>query len=125
MITINHDELMYLLQAVWNGHLRASTLQNFTRRFYLQQTPDERMATWNRLRRLNHFNSSEACSALQTHVLARYNPRNRRMVTTLYQGEREEHDAYLLDGDYYIGYNLRLDGKYITEVAEPEAHVHQ
>jgi hypothetical protein len=125
MITINHDELMYLLQAVWNGHLRASTLQNFTRRFYLQQTPDERLFTWTRLRRLSHISSNEALNASQTHVLARYNPENRRMVTTLYQGEREEHDAYLLDGDYYIGYNLRLDGKYITEVAEPEAHVHQ
>ena len=119
-VNLDIFEMYYLLESCFRGsHLRSGTIGRFVDEWYGLFTPQQRknLRDWI-LRDIynSDFKPRFSCCGEDTIFMARYDPDNQYRVKTLYNGEEEIHEAFLLDGRYYTKSNRFIAEEYITSV---------
>lgn len=112
--------MYYLLESCFRGsHLRSDTIQRFVDEWYDLFTPQQRKDLRDWILRDVYYGKFEPQSSRcgeDEKFMARYDPDNQYRVKTLYDGEEEIHEAFLLDGRYYTKSNRFIAEEYITSV---------
>lgn len=113
-------EMYYLLESCLRGsHLRSGTIARFVDEWYDLFTPKQRKSLRDWILRdvyYGTFTPKPSCCRNDEKFMARYDPDNQYRVKTLYDGEEEIHEAFLLDGRYYTKSNRFIAEEYITSV---------
>lgn len=119
-INLDKFEMYYLLESCLRGsHLRSSTILRFVDEWYYLFTEKERNKLYEDVLRIiynNHFEPDSRCCGADIIFMAAYNPNNRYLVTTYYDGVKDKVEAFFMDGKYYITSNRFIDSEYITTI---------
>lgn len=130
-ITLDVVEMEYLLDTCLRGsHLRSNTVRRFVDEWYDLLTEVERIRLFEWTIRLTydqrwtsdnkaykpHFEPSDQCCGHDIEFVHRYHPNNQYLVTTLYNGKKEQHRCFLMNGRYYLNSNRIIVAEYITDI---------
>lgn len=119
-VNLDFFEMYYLLESCFRGsHLRSGTIRRFVDEWYDLFTPQQRKNLYDWILRdiyNGDFKPIFSCCGEDVIFMARYDPDNQYRVKTLYDGEEEIHEAFLLDGRYYTKSNRFIAEEYITSV---------
>ena len=131
LVSLDIFEMGYLLDACIRGsHLRSDTIRRFVDDWYDLYTEDERMRLFEWTIRLTydqrwtsngkdykpHFEPCTTCCGHDVEFVHRYHPNNQYQVTTLYEGKKEQHRCFLMNGQYYLTSNQLIAKEYIVSV---------
>lgn len=116
--TIDFNELAYLAEACMpqSTIARASFWGNLTDVYWKLMTTNERERLFNWMNR-NCFYEESLEKYWDTKIFqGRFNPDNQYLVTTYYEGKTTTHQAFILDGKYYVNTNTHIAEEYIVSV---------
>lgn len=131
LVSLDIFEMGYLLDACIRGsHLRSDTIRRFVDDWYDLFTEDERMRLFEWTIRLTydqrwtsngkdykpHFEPCTTCCGHDVEFVHRYHPNNQYQVTTLYEGKKDQHRCFLMNGQYYLTSNQLIAKEYIVSV---------
>lgn len=112
-ITMAFDDLLVLLRAAWSGQngTRMGILAKAIDHWYHQLTPAQRQEVF------TYLSQEKERDERHQRLLARYDPALQCRVVTVYQGQREVHDAYHFADEYWVGSSIRINKEHIVEPA--------
>jgi hypothetical protein len=112
-ITIDYFELTVLIEASWHTGtiLRYGILEKAIVTWYNQLEDNDRARLYDFFKR-NYKVENE----IQEIFMARYDPDNQYIITTLFEGKEATFNTFLHNKQYKIGKDTSIHEKYITKV---------